>query len=39
MAHGGTDDSPVNRGELNGSLQHIYSKRFDKRWCVLTVSP
>jgi hypothetical protein len=25
---------PANGGELNGSLQHIYSKRLDKGWCV-----
>jgi hypothetical protein len=25
---------PVNDGELNGSLQHIYSKRLDRGWCV-----
>jgi hypothetical protein len=25
---------PEKSGELNGSLQHIYSKRLDKGWCV-----
>jgi hypothetical protein len=25
---------PERGGELNGSLQHIYSERLDKGWCV-----
>src|SRR5688572_4489639 len=32
--NGSSRHFPVKSGELNGSLQHIYSKHLDKGWCV-----